>query len=55
MYKIGSVAATALASLTWCWVSIAGAAPFPGCQGGTLKGCPGTGNTTEKFITQPIE
>ena len=30
-------------------------APFPGCRGGTLAGCPGTKNCTEHWLTQDID
>ena len=31
------------------------AAPFPGCKGGTLEGCPGTQNCTVHHLTQNID
>ena len=33
----------------------AAAAPFPGCKGGTLEGCPGTQNCTVHYLEQNID
>jgi hypothetical protein len=30
-------------------------APFPGCDGGTLAGCPGTPNCSVAYFTQPVD
>lgn len=34
---------------------LASAAPFPGCRGGTLEGCPGSANCSEHFLSQKID
>ena len=44
----GLMAATVIAALS-------ASAPFPGCHGGTLSGCPGTQNCTTHALTQNID
>lgn len=44
-----------LASFALAFAADGLATPFPSCQGGTLKGCPGTANCTVKYIDQYID
>ena len=41
-----------------CLAVVAGcalAAPFPGCKGGTLEGCPGTANCSKFYLDTQID